>query len=206
MFAGLIIVTGVILYRLLKGKHLHSVREQLEPLQESGLQRSKGIDQLWQDLQEWESREPRDTELVWNELQTDISVLPLPANDPQFFLQSILTPTSDTGEELHIVVEMQTGYIVQHAVNDEDYGYDKNSPFDCVPFVKEHRFILMLDVMERKDLKKKLENAAFGKISGGYSTALDDETRQVREQMLGRDAVALSEQGSSEEMRTDEGE
>ena len=122
-------------------------------------------------------------ELVWDSLNTDATVLPIPADDPQFYLQSILAKDKASSEEIHLVVEMQTGYIIHYMSNDDAYNYDKNQPFASVPFVAENRFVMMLDIMERREVKRKLQTMARGQLPGSYQTPADEKMKDALEEL-----------------------
>lgn len=184
---GLLAIGAGVMFRVVQTKQWQQFRDQLSAVQGSGLSETKTTHELWEDLQDWAAEDPRDMELVWEPLNTDATVLPIPADDPQFYLQSILAKDRDSSDELHIVVEMQTGYIIHYMSNDEDYKYDKNRPFDSVPFVAEHRFVLMLDIMERRTVKRKLQNMAQGQLPGGYQTPTDEKMKEALEDMQADD-------------------
>lgn len=180
---GLLAIGGGVLFRVVQSQQWRQFRDQLSVIQGSGLSETKTTHELWEDLQDWAEEDPRDMELVWEPLNTDATVLPIPADDPQFYLQSILAKDRDSSEEIHIVVEMQTGYIIHYMSNDKAYNYDKNQPFNSVPFVAENRFVMMLDIMERREVKRKLQNMASGQLPGGYQTPADEKMKQALEEM-----------------------
>ncbi|QLG61968.1 hypothetical protein [Halorarum salinum] len=182
LYLGLLVLAGGLLYIVVKRGYLESVTEKLEAADSltPGFGTVKDLDVLWADLQAWEAEDPRNTELVWNHQLTDTSMIAVPAENPEFFLYSIMTPTKTEGEDLHIVVETTTGSILHHVSNDEDYEYEKNRPFDSVPFVQEFRLAMMLNVMERKEVKNWFKKASLGQLPGGYRpTPMDRETEQA---------------------------
>lgn len=184
MYLGVLVLAGGLLYVFAKRGYLNAVTAKLEAADTTDRRFSaaKDLDALWADLQAWEGMEPRDTELTWNHQTTDTSLIAVPADNPEFFLYSIMTKTKGTEQDLHLVVETTTGYILHHVANDEDYDYEKNRPFDSVPFVQEFRLAMMLNVMERKEVKNWFKNASIGQLPGGYSpTPMDRETEAVIE-------------------------
>jgi hypothetical protein len=179
LFLGVIIVFGAVLLSLSRTAFISRVQKQLDQ-QSNEFSQSKDLDDLWEDLQEWMKDDPRDTEIVWRTSETFPTLLPLPIHDPMFWLYSIKTPKKDTDEALHIVVEATTGVIVHNAPIDDDYEFDAESPFENVPLVQQYRLSMMMDVMERRDLKQKIESFALGKLPGGYDvTSLDKQTEQL---------------------------
>jgi hypothetical protein len=184
-FLGAIGVIGVGAYWATSTAYVSRLAAELQPdTRTEALGGSKPLDKLWKDLNEWEDEDPRDTELTWQPLTNEVTTIPLPPTDPSFFLTSIVAKDNDSDERLHVVVETQTGYIVHHMPVDEDYAYDKNKPFEQVPFVRVIIMAAMMDTMEKRKVKNQLQQMAQGQLPGGYGQgSFNKETEQVAEEL-----------------------
>ena len=195
LFGGILAIASGVLFRVVKTRQWAAIRDQLTDLHGTGLDATQDTHDLWTDLQEWADDDPRNMELVWDPQHTDVTTLSLPFDDPVVYLKSILTPIKGSGEEMHYVVEMQTGHVLHDMHNDEDYDYDKENPVATVPFVQQHRFEAMLDIMERREVKRQLQKMSAGSLPGGYGTPADSEIEEKLEELQ---AEARAEQGAGD--------
>lgn len=183
LYLGVFAMGGGGLFYVVKTQQWAAIRSHLADLHGAGLDGTKDTHDLWEDLQDWAEEEPREIELVWDPQLTDVTTLAIPFDDPVIYLKSILSPISGSSEEMHYVVEMQSGHVLHDMHNDDDYDYDKENPFSTVPFVQQYRFEAMLDIMERREVKRQLRKMSTGKLPGGYGTPADSEIKQKLEEI-----------------------
>lgn len=183
LYLGVFAIGGGILFYLVKSQQLAAIRAQLTDFHGQGLDGTKATHDLWEDLQDWAAEEPREMELVWDPHHTDVTTIAIPFDTPVVYLKSILTKVKGSGAEMHYVVEMETGHVIHDMHNDEDYEYDKENPFATVPFVQQYRFESMLDIMERREVKRQLRKMSSGTLPGGYGTPADSEIKEKLERL-----------------------
>lgn len=183
-WGGVIALLAGIFLLLIKYGFYASVREQLQAMDDGSLERTQGIDRIWEDLQTWWEADYRDKELAWNHKEHFHTILPVPIDDPEFYLLTLLAKVKESEQQIHFVLEMRTGKIIHYAHTDDSYNFSKNEPFKPVPWVQELRMLQALNVMDRSEIKQRLRSrlrgAGVGELAGNY-TPVDDEMRDAME-------------------------
>lgn len=167
--------TAGTVYYLWKNGYLESFNNRLEQVGNGLFTSQKDLNQLWNDLQEWEAEDPRNTELIWHPVATSVKYsTPNPNED--FMFISFVSPYKEKnvfvpGFRLHVVIEASTGFIVQHtSVKYKSELYD--NPFENVPIVQD----MKRGLISGEEVVSKLNRNGYGRVGGGGYTAFDRST------------------------------
>lgn len=167
---------GIIVYYAWKKGYLNSFQKRIDNAASGLFKNKKDLEQLWSDLQVWESKDPRNTELIWDPATTSVKVSsPNPSED--FTFVSIVTRYKIEGVEqlgfrIHIVIESESGFIVQHSPTIYKRELYDN-PFNNVPIVQD----LKRSVVSGDDVMNRLRSANYGRLNGGGYTAFDSSSQ-----------------------------
>lgn len=166
-------ISGVVYY-LWKIGYLKRIRSNALNSDGGLFNNQKDLNALWEDIQDWESDDPRKTELIWDPVTTSVKYsAPNPKQD--FMFISIVSRykvenVEQLGFRLHIVIESSSGFIVQHSsVKYREELYD--NPFDNVPIVQD----LKRGLISGEEVVNRLRSSSVGRLPGGY-TAFDSSS------------------------------
>ncbi|WP_207587070.1 hypothetical protein [Halomontanus rarus] len=155
---------GLILWVVFKRQYLQHLFDSFDQPADQTLDTSREISKLWDDLQDWEQQDPRNTELVWEQLNTYVKFTALQSFDGDvFYFYSIITPVKGRNRQLHIGVEAQTGYVVHHAPVRFKQEVTRD-PFDYIPIVKD----LRESRKSSKQMMRYMKNASAGQLPRSY--------------------------------------
>lgn len=178
------IISTVVYYGWKQG-YLEKFNAQLNKVAGGLFQDQKDLEQLWSDLQEWEARDPRNTELVWHPAATSVKYS-TPNPNKEFTFISIVSPYKINEAlvpkfRLHVVIEGSTGFIVQHSsVKYKRELYD--NPFKSVPIVQD----LKRGMISGEEVISKLDRRRVGRLGGGGYTAFDGP-REIKPEPVSED-------------------
>jgi hypothetical protein len=160
--------------------YLSHVFDQLDEQQTQGKMGTKGFDELWDDLQEWESREERDTEIVWHPQVGGFTTTVLRSSDEEWFrfVSIVALDSGVKSKPLHICVEAKTGFIVHH--KPMRYKEEWKYPFRYIPITRDLRRMQITG----KEVVNRLRNASIGRLRGGYTAAFDETTRPPQQETV----------------------
>lgn len=136
--------------------------------------KSRDFKEMWESLQEWEKKDPRNTELVWHPNYTRWNTDTLPhTTDVDFLFVSLITPFKYDGVPvkkypIHICFEAKTGFIIKHDAVKKKSEL-KGDPFKQVPLVKNARN----QVHSTRQMMSRLKSSSVGRVNVEGQTPID---------------------------------
>lgn len=147
--------------------------------------KSRSFKEMWETLQEWEKKDPRNTELVWHPAYTRWNTDTLPhTTDVDFLFVSLVTPFKYDNVPvkkypIHICFEAKTGFIIKHDAVKKKSELT-GDPFKTVPLVKNAR----KQVYSTQQMMSRLQSSSVGRLNTGGSAPIDElQQNQVVEEV-----------------------
>jgi hypothetical protein len=182
LFVAILLVVLAVLVRRLTARNnsLSSVQPQ-SASDEDDNEFGGTLDQLLDDLETFEQEH-----MGWHGVHISrtnawIKSYMLPSLDGETFLfYSIIPKDKDTGSHIHIVVETNTGIIVQHGpvLLEREYIW----PFDYCPVVESLREAQM--VRRSSSIRETLKAMGHGQLEGDYTDLVADKDIQDQDQIV----------------------